>query len=146
MGIQISFMTEEDIECLSPIWLSDFDNFWPFSLLKAEFKNSNSICLVAKNENEIVGIASLWKCIDDIHITNIVVKRAFRGQKFGTALLEKMIEVSKNLDYSSIALEVNENNIIAKNLYLNHGFKELGIRKKYYNNKDNAIIMTLFFN
>ena len=41
-----------------------------------------------------------------------------------------------------ISLEVNEENKVAIHLYENNGFEKIGIRKKYYNGKNNAIIMT----
>ena len=44
-----------------------------------------------------------------------------------------------------ISLEVNEENDAAINLYKKAGFEEVGIRKKYYNGKNNAIIMTKKF-
>ena len=50
--------------------------------------------------------------------------------------------MSKNLNLVSITLEVNENNLDAIKLYEKFGFEKLGIRKKYYNNTDNALIMT----
>ena len=43
----------------------------------------------------------------------------------------------------SSRLEVNATNIPAQKLYEKFGFKVVGLRKKYYNNKDDAIIMTL---
>lgn len=46
---------------------------------------------------------------------------------------------------TSITLEVNENNLPAIHLYEKFNFKRLGLRKKYYNNTDNAVIMTLYF-
>ncbi|MGN1352333.1 MAG: hypothetical protein ACI4VE_06175 [Clostridia bacterium] len=55
------------------------------------------------------------------------------------------MNTAKSYNKDSLTLEVNENNYIAKELYLKYGFKILGTRKKYYNNKDNALIMTLFF-
>ena len=42
-------------------------------------------------------------------------------------------------------LEVNENNIPAIKLYEKFNFQKVGLRKKYYNNIDNAILMTLYF-
>ena len=56
-----------------------------------------------------------------------------------------MIAESKRENVSSLTLEVNEKNIPAQNLYKKYGFNVLGTRKKYYNNTDNAIIMTLYF-
>ena len=52
--------------------------------------------------------------------------------------------MAKNLNITSITLEVNENNLPAQKLYEKYKFKNLGIRKNYYKNGENAIIMTLF--
>ena len=41
-------------------------------------------------------------------------------------------------------LEVNENNTSAIALYKKYNFKQVGLRKKYYNNTDNAILMSLY--
>ena len=43
---------------------------------------------------------------------------------------------------TSITLEVNSNNLAAIELYKKYGFKNVGLRKKYYNNTFDAIIMT----
>ena len=72
------------------------------------------------------------------------VKKDFRHLGIGTKILEKLISISKELKFNSITLEVNENNKNAIKLYEKFGFEKLGIRKKYYNHTDNAIIMTLY--
>ena len=46
---------------------------------------------------------------------------------------------------NNISLEVKEKNVPAIKLYEKYGFEKVGIRKKYYNGIDNAIIMTKFF-
>ena len=38
-----------------------------------------------------------------------------------------------------------DDNIPAIKLYQKYNFQTVGIRKKYYNNVDNAILMTLYF-
>ena len=58
-------------------------------------------------------------------------------------MLEELIKIAKEKKLKDITLEVNVNNIPAINLYKKYNFKEVGIRKKYYNNSDDAIIMTL---
>ena len=47
--------------------------------------------------------------------------------------------IKKNI--KTIFLEVGQNNIAAINLYLKFGFEQYGIRKEYYKNKENAILM-----
>ena len=69
-------------------------------------------------------------------------KKANRKSGIGSKLLEKLIQTAKKQNFTSITLEVNENNLPAINLYLKYGFKNVGFRKKYYKNKDSAIIMT----
>lgn len=143
-NLKISDMTISDFENISPILSSDFDDFWTIENLKSELNNKNSHYIVAKIQDNILGFAGIWKSIDDIHITNIVVKKDFRKNGIGSLLLQTLILLTKNLNYKELTLEVNINNIPAKKLYLKYGFKELGIRKKYYNNTDDAVIMTLY--
>ena len=144
MNLQINFMTESNLNSLSQNLILDFDDFWNFNILKSEFKNPSSTYIVAKIGDEIVGFAGIWKSVDDVHITNIVTKKNKRNLGIASQLLEKLIEISKTKKVGSITLEVNENNIPAINLYKKYNFQILGKRKKYYNNADNAIIMTLY--
>lgn len=123
----------------------DFDDFWNPSMLESEINNPNSYCFVAKDDEKIVGFFTLWESVDDIHLTNIVVKKDLRNNGIATIMLKYAIDFVRKSGKSSLTLEVNENNIYAKKLYLKSGFKILGIRKKYYNNTDDAIIMTLEF-
>lgn len=143
-NIEISNMTISDFETISPIYNSDFDEFWSTDILKSELDNKNSFYIVAKYNTELVGFAGLWKSVDDVHITNIVVKKNFRKKGIGTLLLKKLISLTKQLQFKELTLEVNSSNIPAIQLYSKFAFKILGTRKKYYNNTDDAIIMTLY--
>lgn len=142
--LKISDMTISDFEIISPILSSDFDDFWNLQTLKSEINNPNSHYIVAKINTKIVGFAGIWKSVDDVHITNIVVKKDFRKNGIGSLLLQKLISLTIKFNYKELTLEVNSSNESAKKLYLKFGFKEIGVRKKYYNNTDDAIIMTLY--
>lgn len=74
---------------------------------------------------------------------NIVVRKNKRQEGIGSKLLGKVLEIAKEWKAQSITLEVNETNLQAINLYQKFGFKQVGFRKKYYYNIDNAIIMNL---
>lgn len=142
MQIKISKMNIDDLNKISPVLLTEFDDFWNYNIFKSELENENSKYVVAKNNDEIVGFAGIWISIDEAHVTNIVTKKDLRKNGIGSTLLEELINLSKNLNLVSITLEVNENNLDAIKLYEKFGFEKLGIRKKYYNNTDNALIMT----
>ena len=53
---------------------------------------------------------------------------------------DNLILLAKDLNISTLFLEVNEQNKPAIHLYEKLGFEKLGVRKKYYNN-NNGIIM-----
>ena len=145
-NVQIYKMTISDLDEISDILYSEFDDFWTVSTLKGELENPNSQYIVAKLNNKIVGFGGIWKAVDDIHITDIVVKKSRRRQNIGTILLEQLIILAKKENITSITLEVNSTNIPAQNLYEKFGFKRVGLRKKYYNNINDAIIYTRILN
>lgn len=132
-----------DFQEIEPIYNLEFDDFWKPQNLKSELQNVSSKYIVAKENGEIVGFAGIWYSVDDAHITNIVVRKNYRNKGIGSLLLEKLIELAK--PKTSLTLEVNTKNEIAQKLYLKYGFKNLGIRKKYYDGIEDAYIMTLYF-
>lgn len=143
--IQISSMSISHLDEIKDILSSEFDNFWTYSVFKSELQNPNSQYFVAIQDDEIVGFAGIWKAIDDMHITNIVTRISKRHLGIASMLLEKLINVSKEENVNSLTLEVNENNIYAIRLYEKYNFKKIGLRKNYYAQNENAIIMTLVF-
>lgn len=79
--------------------------------------------------------------IDEVNIMNIVVRKDKRNQKIGSKLLEEIFRIAKQLNAKTITLEVNENNAPAIKLYQKYGFQQMGLRKKYYNHTDSALIL-----
>ena len=142
--ITISLMTQEDLLYLEKNLITEFDDFWNYSILKQEFLSENTTYIVAKQDNNIIGFAGILTIIDEANIMNIVTKKDKRNLKVGSLLLENLIKISKQKNLKSITLEVNEHNIPAIKLYEKFNFNKIGIRKKYYNNTDSAIIMTLY--
>ena len=140
--MEIKEMTLVDFELIKDNLQSEFDEFWNKEILKSELENINSQYIVAKNDEDIVGFAGIIILPDNVEIMNIVTKKTERKKGIGKLLLDRLICIAKELKKDNISLEVNEKNVIAINLYLKFGFKEVGIRKKYYNGIDNAIIMT----
>lgn len=141
--VLISKMTKEDLNSISNILQSDFDDFWNYNILLNELNSSNSIYLVAKINNEIIGFAGITLILDEAEINNIVIKKDFRKKGYSKILLQNLIDLSKKQNIKKINLEVNIENIIAINLYHSFNFKDVGLRKGYYKGKD-AILMSLF--
>ena len=142
--MEIFTMTLEDLEQMKDTLYSDFDNFWSYNVLKQELENKNTTYIVAKEKNEVVGFAGLSTCLDEATLNNIVVKKSHRNRGIGGELLESLIEFCSELSMKTFTLEVDTENEPAIHLYEKFGFKNLGIRKKYYNNSRDAFIMTKY--
>lgn len=143
MLIKIERMNKNHLENIKNKLNKEFDEFWSFNVLKSELENPLSEYIVAIYNDEVVGYAGIWQPIDEAHVTNIVTRIDKRHNNIGTQMLENLIGIAKEKKLKCVTLEVNEHNENAIKLYEKLNFKKIGRRKKYYNNVDDAIIMTL---
>lgn len=143
-NMKINRMEQSDLEQIKNCLTTDFDEFWTYDVLKDELSSCNSRYIVAKTSNNIiVGFAGIKIILDEAEIMNIVTKKSMRGKGIASLMLEHIISNCKNNNIKTINLEVNYQNTIAINLYKKYNFKEVGLRKKYYNNTYDAILMSL---
>lgn len=96
-----------------------------------------SIFNVARLETDIVGYIIVFG--DDV--ISIAVSETCRRAGVGSKLLKSVLTQK-----SELFLEVRESNINAIAFYKNYGFNSVGIRKKYYPDGENAIIMSYINN
>lgn len=90
----------------------------------------------------IIGFAGLWLMIDESHVTTIAMHPDYRGRGIGELLLNSLIEISYDIGARNVTLEVRVTNSVAQNLYRKYGFREAGIRRRYYSdNHEDAMIM-----
>ncbi|MCI8832852.1 MAG: ribosomal protein S18-alanine N-acetyltransferase [Clostridia bacterium] len=125
--------------------LNNFDDFWTFGIFKEELINPKCHYIVAVQDEDILGFGGISVVLDEANINNIAVRFDKRNNKIGSKILLNLIDISKLLNCSFITLEVNVKNLPAIKLYENFGFKNLGIRKNYYNGQTDAYIMKLEF-
>ncbi|MGN0973802.1 MAG: ribosomal protein S18-alanine N-acetyltransferase [Bacilli bacterium] len=114
------------------------------------FKNRNIEIEFANNpfnkyfilfqKNKIIGFLNIFEIYDKIEIVNINIKKEYQGKGYSKLLMDKLIIYSNNHNIKNITLEVNSNNSIAINLYKKYRFKEVAIRKKYYNGTDGILM------
>ena len=80
-NFDIDFMKLDDLENIKDTLESEFDDFWNYNVFKSELENPNSTYFVVKCNGEIVGFAGVLVVLDEADITNIVVKKSFRGMR-----------------------------------------------------------------
>lgn len=113
---------------------------WSEKLFIEEIPQENKHYIVVLEEGKVVAYGGFAQVLDEAHIMNIAVDASFRKQGIGTKIIERLVEKAKALNIASITLEVRESNIPARNLYEKHSFVLAGVRKGYYQDKENACI------
>ncbi len=142
LSVEIRPMKFEDIDQVDEINRLSFSNPWSRESFEREL-SSNRIAyyFVAVHENKIVGFVGLWIIFQEAQITTIAVHPNYRGRKVGEKLLDFIIDYCQRNLVKNIILEVRVSNTIAQNLYYKKGFKKVGVRKWYYKDGEDALVM-----
>ena len=91
---------------------------------------------------EGAGYVSVSGVIDEAEVGNIVVAPECRGRGYGRMLLEELENILASRGIGKIFLEVDSTNQSALSLYRRCGFAEYGIRKGYYGEGRDALLMS----
>ncbi len=97
--------------------------------------------LVGTIGDELVGYGGLLYVEDDAHVTNLAVHPMWRSRGIATELLLDLAWEANRRGCEAMTLEVRHTNVAAQQLYRRFGFVPAGVRKKYYENRDDAIVM-----
>ena len=110
-------------------------------MLAAELHNTFARFYVATFNDIVIGYLSCWMVEDTVDIINVVIDSKYQHQGFGQALFSKMEEEAKLNNCNNIMLEVKETNLNAIKFYQKQGYEQISIRKNYYQDHTNALIM-----
>jgi len=97
--------------------------------------------VAARLDGRIVGYAGLWFAADEAHVTNVAVAPDARRQGIARALMLHLADVAIERQCTAWTLEVRLSSSGAQRLYESFGFSSAGVRQKYYDNMEDAIVM-----
>lgn len=87
---------------------------------------------VAKANGAVAGYILWQRVADEAEIITIGVRENFRRHGVGGKLLDQTLATLKTSAVTQIFLHVRLSNKAAQHLYESRGFKQLGLRKRYY--------------
>lgn len=97
----------------------------------------------ARDNNTIIAFISYRFVAPAAELTNFAVDGNFLKRGIGAFILGESIKELAALGVKTITLEVNVNNDAAMKLYEKFLFKTVSLRKKFYNNSQDAALMRL---
>lgn len=137
-GFMIKKIEVQEINEIIDIEKESFNEAWTIEVYQSLYKNYKTDVYAWYEKEQVIAYAVFLDMVDVNELVRIAVKKEFRGKKYGSDFLRKILN---NFD-KNIFLEVRQNNVSAIKLYENTGFKLVNIRKDYYSDThENALVM-----
>lgn len=148
--VRLRPMTLADLSQVEALDQEAFPTPWPQDAFRYELtRNPHALCWVAEADTIegsplIVGSIVVWLIVDEIHISTLAVRQAFRQRRIAQRLLARVLLLCQSRGATLAMLEVRKSNLAAQRLYEKFGFKGVGVRRGYYQDaQEDALLMTL---
>ena len=91
----------------------------------------------------IIGQAGCMLLRDEAHVLTIAVQPRWRGRGIGAWLLLRICAEARSAGVQAVTLEVRPSNRPARHLYQTLGFHQVGHRRRYYPDREDALVLAL---
>ncbi|MBP1729143.1 MAG: Acetyltransferase, family [Deltaproteobacteria bacterium] len=140
--ITICPMHGSDIEQIMAIERASFPLPWLAQHFLDEINSAAAFPLTAfDHDGRVVGYICPMQVLDEGHILNVAVDPDCRGLGVGRSLVQRVLDDFCASGAAFVSLEVRVSNGAAISLYRQMGFAEVGRRKRYYENGEDALMM-----
>jgi ribosomal-protein-alanine N-acetyltransferase len=143
-------MQLSDIDAVMVLENISFAEPWPRSLYEREvtqgrFSRYHVIAPAAAETGlpPLLGQGGYWLMGEEAHIVTIAVDPAWRGHKLGKWLLLTLLAEARRRGAEIVTLEVRPSNTTALALYRKIGFVQIGQRRRYYPDGEDAHVLEL---
>lgn len=115
---------------------------WNADMIEDDLSRDDRTWWMAVENGELVGYAGARVTEDTAELLKIVVRQEQQRQGVGRRLLERVAYDAFNLASEKIMLEVRASNTHAQGFYKEAGFEEIGRRKGYYSDGEDALVFS----
>jgi ribosomal-protein-alanine N-acetyltransferase len=145
--LKVRQMQAADLDQVIVIEEGSFSHPWSREQFQFELARAPiSRCFViedldSQDDCRVAAFLTSWLIADEMHITNVAVSPNQRGKGVARFLLTGVLDEIVSQGGKWCQLEVRESNDAAMGLYLKLGFQNLGTRRGYYSDGEDAVIM-----
>lgn len=114
---------------------------WPEDIFTDELAASHAHIDVLEEDGEVAGFLCWWLIAGEIEIQNVATALRHRRRGVGRRLMEHLLAAAARLNATRMLLEVRVGNEGAIALYRAFGFTDCGLRRTYYPDGEDALLM-----
>lgn len=137
------------IEKLSPLsvneifalYRDDFLDGWNENMLKDAFNGGLYHAFGVREDKKLIGFIGVSLGLDFADIESVYTDKEYRRKGIAEKLILTALDFIEQNGINKTLLEVKESNLGAIKLYEKVGFTKISVRKKYYADQSNAVIM-----
>ena len=119
-----------------------FPDPWTEDIFEDEMNNPLVTYHLYFNGDEIIGYIGFLVVADECQINNVAVHPDYRRRGLGREMVDCIIRQTEEQGIKFWLLEVRAKNEAAIGLYEDFGFIKVGMRRNYYGEGEDAILMT----
>ncbi len=123
-----------------------FKTPWTDEMFVQELEvNRPVMAYVVLDGENMIGYMIAWLLRQEVHLINIAVEPSRQRSGIGRMMLRYLFDLAAQEERRFITLEVRESNESAIRLYESFGFKQIGVRPRYYEeDSEDAVVMVRF--
>ena len=136
-------MSREDGAAVAEMEHQLFSDAWSKKAVLETLEQKNTICLLAEKAGRTAGYLLAYTAAEEAEIARIAVVKELQRQGVARALLTELESVCRTEGIRKILLDVRSGNSAARALYENAGYREDGIRQRFYEEpQEDAVLMS----
>lgn len=141
-AVTIRRLAYSDLPAVISIERRSFPSPWSLAMFVLELSKPSGICLAASVDDELLGYLVCSRYDQVWHLMNVAVAPERRRAGVARSLISRLVEEGGNR--LPFTLEVRVSNGAAIAMYEQLGFRQAGVRPRYYrDNGEDALIMWL---
>ncbi len=136
-------MNEADVAAVIEIERLAYPFPWTEGILRDCLRVGYACCVLELGA-VLVGYGIIASGAGEAHLLNVCVREEFRGRGFGRVLIEHLLSLAAAAAATAVYLEVRPANAGAIRLYEALGFRQVGLRRGYYQTpagREDALLM-----
>lgn len=146
LEVHLSPLSLDRLDAVLDVEKAAYEFPWTRGNFTDSLASGYAINLLCAGET-LLGYYVAMRGVDEVHLLNLTVAPAFHRQGWAPMLLQALALWARSEGADWLWLEVRKSNLRAQSVYQTFGFRQVGVRPRYYPSaqavREDAVVMSL---